>query len=77
MSKKELTFEQTISQLEELVGKLEQGDLPLEEALQVFEEGIKLTQAGQKKLTQVQQRVKILLANNQTAELEDFNLKEE
>ena len=42
MSKQSLTFEQSIDRLEEIVRKIEQGNVPLEESLKLFEEGTKL-----------------------------------
>ena len=42
MNKKSLTFEQSMDRLEEIVRKIEQGNVPLEEALKLFEEGTKL-----------------------------------
>ena len=42
MNKKSLTFEQSMDRLEEIVRKIEQGNVPLEESLKLFEEGTKL-----------------------------------
>ena len=42
MSKQSLTFEQSMDRLEEIVRKIEQGNVPLEESLKLFEEGTKL-----------------------------------
>ena len=56
-------FEQTLDQLEVIVQRMEQGDLPLDEALQEFERGIQLVKAGQAKLDQAEQKVRILLAD--------------
>ena len=56
-------FEQTLDQLEIIVQRMEQGDLPLDEALQEFERGIQLVKAGQAKLDQAEQKVRILLAD--------------
>jgi exodeoxyribonuclease VII small subunit len=54
-------FEQALDELEQLVGKLEHGDLPLEEALRSFERGVELTRRCQSALKAAQQRVEILL----------------
>ena len=59
MNKKE-DFESNIKQLEEIVRKLEKGDAPLEQMLQMFEQGIALTRQCQKTLEQAEQRVSIL-----------------
>jgi len=54
-------FEQSLSQLEALVEKMEQGDLPLDAALQAFEEGVKLTRECQSILDQAEQKVQMLV----------------
>ena len=48
MAGKKLDFEQSMARLEEIVGLLERGDAPLDEAMALFEEGAKLMQAEQK-----------------------------
>ncbi|QFT56384.1 exodeoxyribonuclease VII small subunit [Microbulbifer sp. THAF38] len=62
--KKSATFEQSLEALEELVERLEAGDLPLEEALADFEQGVKLTRECQKKLASAEQKVKMLMEEN-------------
>lgn len=59
-----LSFEQSIAELEGIVSQLEQGDLDLEQALKQFERGVVLAQVSQQKLEQAQQRVQILLNPN-------------
>lgn len=54
-------FEQSMRELEALVEKLEQGDLPLEEALKQFERGVALTRACQAALKEAEQKVEVLL----------------
>ena len=54
-------FEKAIAELESLVERLERGDLPLDEALKVFERGVALTRHCQTALQAAQQRVEILL----------------
>jgi len=56
------SFEATIKRLSEIVAALENGDLPLEESLQLFEEGVKLSRASQQKLDAAEKRVERLLA---------------
>lgn len=58
---KEKTFEEALQELEEIVNRLEQGDLPLEDALQFFEKGVKLSRYCHTKLDEAQKRVEILL----------------
>jgi exodeoxyribonuclease VII small subunit len=54
-------FEQSLQQLETLIGQLERGDLPLAESLTLFEQGVALTRHCHAALTDAQQRVEILL----------------
>jgi len=56
-------FEQSISTLEKLVSQLEKGDLPLEESLKQFEQGIQLAQQCQKILTTAEQKIEQLSTN--------------
>lgn len=53
-------FEDGLRDLESLVEKLDAGDLPLEDALQAFEDGVGLVRFLEKKLTEVEKRVEIL-----------------
>ncbi len=55
------TFEESIRRLSEIVQTLERGDLPLEESLRLFEEGVKLSRASQTRLDSAQKRVEELL----------------
>ncbi len=59
--KKPVDFEQSLQQLEELVNRMEQGELSLEESLQAFETGIKLTRECQSRLTAAEQKVQVLI----------------
>jgi exodeoxyribonuclease VII small subunit len=54
-------FEQTMAELEAVVARLEQGDVPLEEALKAFERGVALTRACQEALAAAEHKVEILL----------------
>lgn len=66
------SFESSLQQLEQIVTRLESGELPLEEALTEFERGVQLARAGQQKLQQAEQRVQILLSDDKDAELTPF-----
>jgi exodeoxyribonuclease VII small subunit len=59
--KKEMTFEAALKRLEEVLDALEHGDLPLEQALTVFEEGVNLVRYCHGKLDEVERRVELLL----------------
>ena len=67
------SFEQSLTELETIVQNLEQGELSLEESMNLFERGLLLSKSSQEKLQQAEQKVKILLDNNQQ-QLTDFNL---
>lgn len=58
------TFEEDIKELEQVVAKLESGDVTLDESLKLFEKGIKLSGSCQKKLDEAERRVKILTAGS-------------
>lgn len=53
-------FEQRLQRLEKLAEKLRAGSIPLEEAIALFEEGMKLSKALEKDLARVERRVQIL-----------------
>ena len=67
-----LTFEQSMQELETLVSKMEQGDLPLEDALKSFERGIELARHSQQKLKDAEQKVQILTGQNSQQRLDVF-----
>ncbi|MFW0766102.1 exodeoxyribonuclease VII small subunit [Trabulsiella odontotermitis] len=66
------SFETSLNELEQIVTRLESGELPLEEALNEFERGVQLARQGQSKLQQAEQRVQILLAESEDAPLSPF-----
>ncbi len=59
------TFEQSIIQLEKIVEQLESSDLPLETALKKFEEGMKLSTFCSDKLDEIENKVTILLQDQE------------
>ncbi|TRX73108.1 exodeoxyribonuclease VII small subunit [Pseudomonas mangiferae] len=56
-----LDFEQSLADLQQLVERLESGELSLEDSLTAFEQGVRLTRECQAALTQAEQKVQILL----------------
>jgi len=68
-------FEQTLAQLEALVTRLESGELPLDEALRVFEQGVRLTRECQTALSAAQQKVQILLQQGERVTIEEFRVE--
>lgn len=55
------SFETSLSSLEKIVRKLEEGDLTLEESLKLFEDGVRLSRECQERLNQAERRIEILL----------------
>lgn len=66
-------FEHSLQQLEGLVEQLEQGDLPIEDALKAFEQGVKLTRECQTILQQVEQKVQLLTEQDGEIHATDFH----
>ncbi len=54
-------FEDALNRLEKIVSKLEDGEIPLEESLKLFEEGIRLSRLCNQKLDEAEKKVEILL----------------
>jgi len=76
MAKKQqqpLAFEKSLKELENLVEKMEQGDLSLEASLQHFERGVQLTRTCQQALKDAEQKVEILLKKNGQEEIVPFD----
>jgi len=73
MVKKSVPFEESLAELEQLVERMEQGNLALEESLKLFERGVQLTRTCQKALKEAGQKVSILLEENGEPILKPFN----
>jgi len=58
------SFEASLEALERIVHELEQGDLPLERSLELFEQGIRLSRECQERLNQAERRIEVLLRDN-------------
>ena len=65
-------FEKSLKELEDLVEAMESGKLTLEESMEHFERGIKLTRLCQQSLSEAEQKVKILMEQSGTDKLVDF-----
>jgi exodeoxyribonuclease VII small subunit len=69
-------FEEKLRRLEEVSSALKDGELPLEDALKKFEEGVKLARGLEKELSRIERRIEILINNpeteNEKPELELF-----
>lgn len=74
MSKKKLTFEESMTRLEQIVRALEQGNAPLEESLKLFQEGTDLVRSCGKLLDEAELQIKkVLTAADGSPVLEDFD----
>jgi exodeoxyribonuclease VII small subunit len=62
---KSKSFESSLEALEQIVRQLEEGDLPLEKSLELFEQGIRLSRECQERLGQAERRIEVLLRDNQ------------
>lgn len=71
----EITFEQAMEQLEKVVEKLEGGDVPLEKAINYYQEGMNLSKICNDKLTNVQAKMTQIM--NDQGEMESFEIQEE
>lgn len=73
-----MDFEKKLNRLEEIVTKMEQGELALEDSLKMFEEGVKLSRECHVQLNEAEQKVKVLLKvdENGNAETNDFEVKD-
>jgi len=67
-----LSFEESLTELETIVQNLEQGDLSLEDSMSLFERGLRLSQHNQEKLQGAEQQINILLEKNGQAQLTPF-----
>ncbi|MCK5253803.1 MAG: exodeoxyribonuclease VII small subunit [Thermoplasmata archaeon] len=71
----EMSYEDSLERLEEIVQRLESGKLPLDESLQLFEEGTSLTKVCQRRLTEAELRIEKLMADGvRTEDIESSGL---
>jgi exodeoxyribonuclease VII small subunit len=69
---KQPDFEKSLLELEQLVERLESGDLPLEDALKTFERGVALTRECQSALKAAQARIDVLVKRGNDFEVQPF-----
>lgn len=65
-------FEECLERLEKIVGELEKGDVPLDRALELFDEGMKLSGSCRKELEEAEGKIEILLKRNGKLQAEPF-----
>ena len=74
MSKKKMTFEESMARLEQIVRSLEQGNVALEDSLKLFQEGTELVRSCGKLLDDAQLQIKkVMTAPDGSPVLEDFD----
>ena len=65
-------FEDALEKLEDIVRKMEAGDMPLDETLKSFEEGIKLIRFCSVKLEETERRVELLMEKEDSVQVKRF-----
>lgn len=73
MEKENITFEDALAKLQNAVNKLENGEIKLDEAFEMFEQGIKYARICEEKLTNIENKVSKILKDGK---LEDFKVEE-
>ncbi|MCH1639444.1 exodeoxyribonuclease VII small subunit [Paenibacillus timonensis] len=68
----ELNFEEAMNQLEDIVSQLEHGDVPLEKAIDLFQEGMRLSQLCGQKLAQVERKIEMIVEEDGAVEKQPF-----
>lgn len=69
----ELTFEQAMVRLEAIVNRLESGDVPLETAIELYQEGMRLSRLCARKLEEVERRIEMLVEDEQGLQRRPFH----
>lgn len=68
----ERTFEESLGDLEKIVKQLEDGDLPLDQSLKLFEEGVKLSRLCRERLSRAERRIELLTKEGDSLVVESF-----
>jgi len=72
----DMSYEDSLERLEQIVQRLESGQLPLDESLGLFEEGTRLTKVCQRRLTEAELRIERLMADGKTEEVPSSGLED-
>lgn len=70
----ELNFEESLEKLEEIVSKLENGDVPLDDAIDEFNNAMQLVKICENKLSKAEESIAKIVQDN--GQIEDFNVNE-
>ncbi|RMG61501.1 MAG: exodeoxyribonuclease VII small subunit [Deltaproteobacteria bacterium] len=76
MEERELTFEEALKRLEEIVRKLEEGRDTLENSMKLFEEGVKLARFCNEKLDEAEKKLQVLMKRGEEIRKEDIDEEE-
>ncbi|MFZ5943400.1 MAG: exodeoxyribonuclease VII small subunit [Bacillota bacterium] len=69
-----LTYEESVTKLEEIIRQLEKGEIPLEKSIRLFSEGMELVKTCNNYLEQAEEKIKVIVDGEKT---EDFTFKQE
>lgn len=72
-----MEFEKKLGRLEEIVGFMEKGELSLENSLSLFEEGVKLSRECHSELTEAENKVKLLLDQDEQGQVQTVDFQSE
>ncbi|HET7658021.1 MAG TPA: exodeoxyribonuclease VII small subunit [Bacillales bacterium] len=72
---KELTFEEAMEQMEKIVGRLEEGEVPLEEAIDLYQKGMTLSKVCHQKLEKVEEKMDQIIQED--GEMKSFFIQED
>lgn len=72
-----VTFEEAMEKLENIVDQLEAGEIPLEKAIQLFQEGMELSKLCHQKLESVEEKIQVLMEENGELVKKPMNVEEE
>ncbi|MDQ6599589.1 MULTISPECIES: exodeoxyribonuclease VII small subunit [Bacillus] len=75
VNEKQLSFEEAMNKLEQIVDRLEEGDVPLEEAILIYKEGMELSKLCHDKLKNVEEQLTQIITED--GRTESFSIKEE
>lgn len=73
----ELSFEAAMERLDKIVTELESGEIPLEQAIELFQEGMKLSRLCSQKLDQVERKIEMVFEEEGVLQRKDFQPPEE
>jgi len=76
MAKEKKNFEKSLNELEEIVEKLEQGEMSLDESIKVFQKGVELSKELSKMLDEIEKKITILVENENGDIVEEDFIKD-